>query len=170
MNKPAWDNSGRGEAQMIAWLDAMLDRDLSLAITEANSGENVELFWREIEPAEAIIQRLRQGEADADDQERAAHLLETLISPAPKKRGPKPKAKMERDENLTLAARDAVRIKALWCEHYGRTDPKKAVEFACKRWVNRDEHDQDGYDHALADLIEKVSETLGRPKARNFGV
>ena len=88
---------------MTAWLDAVLERELSLAITDANSDENVELFWREIESPEAIIQRLRQGGADAGDQERAAHLLETLISPAPKKRGPKPKAKIERDENLTLA-------------------------------------------------------------------
>ena len=164
---------------MIEWLDAMLEHELSLGIAEANSHENaeanshenIELFWREIEPVEAIIQRLRQGDADADDQERAAYLLETLISPAPKKRGPRPKAKIERDENLTLAARDAVRIKALWREHYGRIDSKKAVEFACKRWVHRYEHNhkKGSYDRALADLIEKVSETLGRPKARNFG-
>ena len=169
MTKPAWDISKRGEAKMIAWLDAMLDGELSSAVTGANSDGNVEIFRREIEPVEAIIQRLSEGRADPVDQQRAAHLLESLISPEPKKRGPKPKPKIDRQEYLTLAARDAVRIRELWREHYGQRDQKMAIEFACKRWVNRDEHDTESYEHALADLIEKVSETLRRPKTRNFG-
>ena len=165
-DKPEWDvSSDKSRARIAAWVNAMLDAELEAAAAAAGSPESVATFVRAVEPAERVFARLDTGEGDAEDQARAAYewrLAQDEIARlnAPKKPGPVPQPKIDRNAQLFGAARDLDRIMALWREHYGRVSLPFAIDLAATRWADDAEE--------RADLGVRLEKTIKKSKARNF--
>lgn len=163
--RPDWDDM----KLMPVWVNAMLDAELEAAVTAANSVAAIEEMASLIEPIESLLDSLHKGTASEIQQWRAAQLIEAARTPG--RRGRKSKPKIDRDATLAMAAQDARRIMRLWREHYGKRNLPRAVKIACERWIDRHAFStDDAYDRAIDDLAGDVSETLRRPKARNFGI
>lgn len=140
MEKPVWNlGTAKGKQAMAAWLDFMLDRELDLEFDawqmNAHTPENIDIMFqycRENEPMTLLARRLRDRTVTDADLDRLAN----FVDPAPKKRGPKVKGKSARDWRLVAAAKDNVRIKELWKNHYGKSykTSEASAEFAEERW------------------------------------
>lgn len=163
-HKPAWDDPRR----MPIWVNAMLDAELEVAIAATFTPEGIEALATLAEPLPALLDHLSNGTATPAQQARAAQII--AQSQQQRRSGPKPKPPLERDALRAMAARDSRRIMALWREHYGRTDLERAVDLACRRWLDRQDYaDADSFEEAMLALADKVHDTLRRAKGRNFG-
>jgi hypothetical protein len=170
MNKPPWDFSKDGRKLMHEWLDIMMGDipyGMAALIDATNSPDAMRNFIGDVEPPKRLIERLAAGEASSDDQARAAELLNNLMFP--KRSGPQPMPKHQRNPMLFMASNEARRINEMWREYYGHVDLKKATEFACERCrpVNEGES-EDAYRVVLHELGSKVMRTLRRKQDRNF--
>jgi hypothetical protein len=170
VNKPPWDFSEQGKVLMHEWLNTIIgDTPYGVAaFLEANNAvEVLRAFFGQIEPPKRLIERLAAGDASADDQSRAAAMLNDMLFPKPS--GPKPTPKHQRNPILFIASHEARLINELWREYYGHVDLDKAAEFACERCRPANEGESKAaYKAALHDLGTKVIRTLSRKKDRNF--
>lgn len=161
---PDWGD----KKEMSIWVNAMLDAELEAGIAAANSAAAIEETLWLIEPVDSLLDSLSNGTASPLRQWRAAQLIEA--TKAHGRPGRKRKSKMDRDALLTMTAQDARRIMELWRQHYDKPDLPRAISIACERWVERHAFKSDkDYECAVANLTDRVFETLRRPKGRNFG-
>ena len=180
---PDWeDDSEKGQARMLAWLNAELDHLLApggfVRTSDADRAEWDKLMrlqqnrQRRFGP---LLDELRSPENTNIVPKSVIEFLARYIAvdnrPLPTGAGRPPRAKSERRADINplvwMAAQDVPRIRKLWRDHYGTKRRARAQTeaeaFAAMRWWEKEPDFPD-----VEALAEAVTSLMRRPKAKRL--